>query len=416
MRLTDPSAMALWSRLQAFELDPPGLTRTISARVAEEQGWSATHTLRVVEEYRRFLLLTQVAGRPVSPSRAVDAVWHAHLLYSRDYWDRLCGQVLGRILHHDPNPGGADHDAHHQTQYHDTLVAYERVFGEVPPADLWTRSPAESPRPFGGLSERHEVLAGLLAGGYRPALLALLRGGEPRVTATALAGLHQRGLLGFAAGQPVLSQRRPEEHEALTPEEWRVWRALRQTTDSGQSLKLPLSLAYPELVQEAIDAGLQPTPQDHAQRVAARRAAAWRSPLRLAALGLALLLGLIGWVFPALLIVLWWAYTLRQAYADTEVQPTDRGQQLIDEFTRLVPAGTSVSLGSPLLSMVVAAGVIGAAGGADLAALKAAIAPRKGDGGGCGGGGDGSSGGSGSSDGGGGCGGGGSGGGGSGGG
>jgi hypothetical protein len=68
MRLTDPAAIALWSRLQAFELDPPGLVRTILDRVAQEQHWSAAHTRRVVEEYRRFLLLTQVAGRPVSPT------------------------------------------------------------------------------------------------------------------------------------------------------------------------------------------------------------------------------------------------------------------------------------------------------------------------------------------------------------
>lgn len=145
MRLTDAATTALWSRLQAFELDPPGLTRTISARVAEEQGWSAAHTRRVVEEYRRFLLLTQVVGRPVSPSRAVDAVWHTHLLYSRDYWERLCGEVLGKPLHHDPNPGGADEEARHHLQYLDTLAAYERIFGEAPPADLWTRGPAEPP-------------------------------------------------------------------------------------------------------------------------------------------------------------------------------------------------------------------------------------------------------------------------------
>ncbi|WP_338415261.1 hypothetical protein [uncultured Sphaerotilus sp.] len=400
MRLTDPAAMALWLRLQAFELDPPGLVRTISDRVALEQGWSAAYTRRVVEEYRRFLLLTQVAGRRVSPSRAVDAVWHTHLLYSRDYWDRLCGQVLGRTLHHDPNPGGPDHDAHHQTQYHDTLAAYERVFGEAPPADLWTHSPADPAWSLAGLSEAHALKAKLMAGEFRPSLLALLRGGEPRVTATALAGLHQRGLLGFAGGQPVLSKRMPEEHEALTSEEWQVWRALRQTTDSGQPPKLPLSLAYPELVQEAIDAGLRPTPPDHAQRVAKRRTTAWRSPLRLAALAVAALLSVNGVWFHAVLIVLWWGWTLQQAYADTEVQPTDRARQLVDEFIRLVPAGTSVSLGSPLLATVVAAGVIGGASAADLGPLQSAIVPGRQEGGGCGGGG-GCSGGSGGGDGGG---------------
>jgi hypothetical protein len=66
-----------------------------------------------------------------------------------------------------------------------------------------------------------------------------------------------------------------------------------------------------------------------------------------------------------------------------------------------------VPLGSALLTTVVAAGVIGAASGADLDSLKSAIAPRQGEGDR---GGDGA-GGSGGGDGGGGCGGGGSGGG-----
>lgn len=411
MRLTDAAATALWSRLQAFELDPPGLTRTISARVAEEQGWTAAHTRRVVEEYRRFLLLTQVVGRPVSPSRAVDAVWHAHLLYSRDYWERLCGEVLGKPLHHDPNSGGADEEARHRTQYLDTLAAYERTFGQAPPADLWTRSPAEPPRALDGLSEAHALKARLMAGEFRPSLMALLCGGEERVTATALAGLHQRGLVDFVSGKPVLSERVPRAQDGLTSEESQVWHALWRETAGGQSPKMPLAMAYPDLTREATDMGLWPTPKDHADQVAARRSNVWRNPLRWMALGTAVLLSLPGLWFFSVLIVLWWLYSLREAYRDTEARRTVKAQQLVDAFTAMVPAGTSVSLHSPLLTTVVAAGVIGAASAADLGPLQSAIVPGRREGGGCGGGG-GCSGGSGGGDGGGGgCGGGGSGGG-----
>ena len=413
MRLTDAAATALWSRLQAFELDPPGLTRTISARVAEEQGWTAAHTRRVVEEYRRFLLLTQVVGLPVSPSRAVDAVWHTHLLYSRDYWDRLCGQVLGKPLHHDPNPGGADEEAHHHTQYLDTLAAYERIFGEAPPADLWTRSPADPPRSLDGLSEAHALKAKLMAGEFRPSLLALLCGGEDRVTATALAGLHQRGLVGFVSGKPVLSGQVPRGSDGLTAEETQVWQTLRREAAGGASPKLPLKMAYPALTQEATELGLWPTPKDHADQMAARRSNVWRNPLRWMALGMAVLLSLPGlWAF-SVFIVIWWLYSLREVYRDTEVRRTAKAQQVVDAFTAMVPKGTSVSLHSPLLTTVVAAGVIGAATAADLGSLQSAIVPGRKEGGGCGGG-SGCSGGSGGGDGGGGgggCGGGGSGGG-----
>lgn len=411
MRLTDAATTALWSRLQAFELDPPGLTRTISARVAEEQGWTAAHTRRVVEEYRRFLLLTQVVGRPVSPSRAVDAVWHAHLLYSRDYWERLCGEVLGKPLHHDPNPGGADEEARHHTQYLDTLAAYERVFEEPPPADLWTRGPAEPARSLDGLSEEHALKARLMAGEFRPGLLALLCGGEERVTATALAGLHQRGLVGFVSGQPVLSDRVPRPSDGLTPEEAQVWQALREASAGGRSPKLPLKMAFPELIREATEQGLWPTPKDHAEHAAARRADAWRNPLRWLALGMAVILGLAGvWPISAA-IVFWWLYSLRAAYRDTQAQRTAKARQVVEAFTALVPRGTSVSLHSPLLTTVVAAGVIGAATAVDLGPLQSAIVSGRRDGGGCGGGGGCSSGSGGGDGGGGGCGGGGSGGG-----
>ena len=412
MRLTDAATTALWSRLQAFELDPPGLTRTISARVAEEQGWTAAHTRRVVEEYRRFLLLTQVVGRPVSPSRAVDAVWHTHLLYSRDYWERLCGEVLGKPLHHDPNPGGADEEARHHTQYLDTLAAYERIFGEAPPADLWTRGPAEPPRSLDGLSEDLALKARLMAGEFRPSLLALLCGGEERVTATALAGLHQRGLVGFVSGKPVLSDRVPRASDDLTAEEAQVWQTLQREQAAGRSTKLPLKMTYPALTREATEQGLWPTPKDHADHMAAQRADAWRNPLRWLALGMAVILWIAGlWIF-SVFIVCWWGYTLREAYRDTVVQPTAKARQVVEAFTAMVPKGTTVSLHSPLLTTVVAAGVIGAATAADLGPLQSAIVPGRQEGGGCGGGGGCSGGGSGGGDGGGGgCGGGGSGGG-----
>ncbi|MEY4909591.1 MAG: hypothetical protein RL260_3309 [Pseudomonadota bacterium] len=387
MRLTDPAATALWARLQAFELDPPGLTRTVSDRIAEDNRWTATHTRRAVEEYRRFLLLTQVAGRPVSPSAAVDVVWHTHLLYSRDYWGRLCGEVLGVPLHHDPNPGGVLENIRHGDQYRDTLDDYARVFGEAPPADLWPSASAVPVPKLETLGDHGDVLARLLAGGYRPSLLAFLCGGEERVTATALAGLHQRGLVGFVKRKPVLGDRAPRDDEGLTPEEWAVWRELRRLTDASVKPKLPLTLSYPALVREAAEDALWPTPAAQEHTAAVRRAGVWRSFPRWLAVpgGVSLLYrghGLLG-----ALVLLGVLYSLYRAYAHTPIRPTRRGQRLVEEFTRLVPRGTSVTLGSPLLASVVAAGVIGAATAGDLALLKSAIAPRSGDGGGCGGGG-----------------------------
>lgn len=373
MRLTDPVATALWSRLQAFELDPPGLTRTISARIAEENGWTTEYTRRAVEEYRRFLFLTQVAGRPVSPSVAVDVVWHTHLLYSRDYWGRLCGEVLGGPLHHDPNPGGEQQNARHDDQYRDTLDDYLRVFGTAPPGDLWpTAATAPGPSPALAsesdiLSDHHRILTRLLAGGYRPSLLAFLSGGHGRVTDTALASLQQRELLSLVGDQPVLGSRAPRHDEGLTPEEWTVWRKL---TGLGRSPRLPLDLVHHEVQQEAVNEGLwtMPGPQDM------RWMAFWRTAVQVVVLLAGLL---VYWELGALAILLLCCGFLVLYPTRVVSESSQRGQYLVEKLRHLAPQGT-VAPDSPLLPLLVATGAI---------SLKSLSAPAKSDGAGCGGGG-----------------------------
>ncbi|HET9483757.1 MAG TPA: TIGR04222 domain-containing membrane protein, partial [Xanthomonadales bacterium] len=98
--------------------------------------WSRARALEVVEEYRRYCFLACVAGRMMSPSDAVDQVWHLHLTYSRDYWDVFCRDVLRAPLHHEPSRGGGNELARHRAQYADTLAEYERWFG-APPSAHW---------------------------------------------------------------------------------------------------------------------------------------------------------------------------------------------------------------------------------------------------------------------------------------
>jgi uncharacterized protein (TIGR04222 family) len=351
MRLTDPVATALWSRLQAFELDPPGLTRTISVRIAEENSWTVEHTRRAVEEYRRFLFLTQVAGRPVSPSVAVDVVWHTHLLYSRDYWGRLCGEVLGGPLHHDPNPGGEQQNARHDDQYRDTLDDYLRVFGTAPPGDLWpttATAPGPGPAPASDiLSDHHRMLTRLLAGGYRPSLLAFLGGGHGRVTDTALASLQQRELLSLVAGQPVLGGRVPRDDEGLTPEEWTVWRKL---TDLGRSPKLPLGLVHHGVQQEAVNEGLWAAHEQQGER--------WMAFWHKAVLVVVVLAGLLlYWELGVLAIGVLFGGFLVLYPTRAVIRPTQRGQYLVEQLRHLVPQGTAAP-DSPLVPLLVATGAI----------------------------------------------------------
>lgn len=127
---------ALWQRLAAWSPDRPQDALPFSAKLAQEQGWSRNEAARAIEEYRRFVFLCLISAEGASPSRKVDAVWHLHLSYTRDYWEEFCPGVLGRPLHHNPSRGG-DEDARYSGLYRQTLTAYRDVFGQDAPVDLW---------------------------------------------------------------------------------------------------------------------------------------------------------------------------------------------------------------------------------------------------------------------------------------
>jgi hypothetical protein len=78
----------------------------------------------------------------VTPSEEVDEAWHLHLCYTRSYWDRMCGGILGKPLHHGPTEGGKKEDEKFADWYSRTLESYRSHFGEEPPADIWP--PVES--------------------------------------------------------------------------------------------------------------------------------------------------------------------------------------------------------------------------------------------------------------------------------
>jgi uncharacterized protein (TIGR04222 family) len=106
-------------------------------RLAALNCWTAGRSARVVQEYRRFIYLSQVSTSPVSPSDAVDQAWHLHLLQTRNYWDGLCRDVLGKALHHTPSTGDPEPLQSDLNQYAATLVLYEKTFSEKPPIDIW---------------------------------------------------------------------------------------------------------------------------------------------------------------------------------------------------------------------------------------------------------------------------------------
>ena len=166
----------LWQALAAMRIEAEGAAITFAAKLARDTGWTQARAAAVIEEYRRFLYLAATEREPVSPSEAVDRAWHLHLTYSRHYWEMLCGGILGRPLHHDPNPGGAAEDARHADQYARTLDVYERVFESPAPASVWPRPVSEASHDA-GTGRRRIALAAAAGGSLLVAACSAVAGG-----------------------------------------------------------------------------------------------------------------------------------------------------------------------------------------------------------------------------------------------
>jgi hypothetical protein len=85
-------------------------------------------------EYRRFLDLRRLGIlRGVVPSEIMDAVWHEHILDTRNYAIDM-ERIFGAFVHHEPNYGDdAAITAEMEGALRLTVQAYRDVFGEEMP-------------------------------------------------------------------------------------------------------------------------------------------------------------------------------------------------------------------------------------------------------------------------------------------
>lgn len=165
-----PAQRERWQHIERLAITPSESVITFEDKLIQHIGWTRAHAGRAIAEYRRFLMLAAEAGHPVSPSPDVDEVWHLHLLYTRNYWDELCPDVLGFRLHHEPATGTGGDRAKLDDWYAKTLASYQSMFGEAPPTDLWPAKPLRVR--FDRVDTRHAVV--LSRGTWRLILFGMI--------------------------------------------------------------------------------------------------------------------------------------------------------------------------------------------------------------------------------------------------
>lgn len=107
----------------------------------EGLGWSLDFTMRVADEYRKFLTLCKEnPDLPIVPSTLVDNFWHFHILDTQKYQED-CEAFFGYFLHHFPYFGmrGEQDEENLEAAWQETCRLYETRFGTLP-KDLWVAS------------------------------------------------------------------------------------------------------------------------------------------------------------------------------------------------------------------------------------------------------------------------------------
>jgi hypothetical protein len=127
----------LWKKIESFQIDDPNAKFTFSQKLAKENNWNNEFTSKAIEEYKKFIYLCCISPTGASPSETVDQVWHLHLTYTVNYWDKFCNETLGRPVHHHPSKGGDTEQQKHVKWYEETLQLYESIFRYKPPSNIW---------------------------------------------------------------------------------------------------------------------------------------------------------------------------------------------------------------------------------------------------------------------------------------
>lgn len=135
---------SLWNKIREFSLDAPDSEFPFSKKLAKEENWTLDFTKKAIEEYKKFIYLCCILPNGASPSEIVDKVWHMHLIYTQNYWEDFCPNILQRKLHHHPSRGGTVEREKHQSWFTDTVESYRKIFHHEAPEEIWSAGKEKS--------------------------------------------------------------------------------------------------------------------------------------------------------------------------------------------------------------------------------------------------------------------------------
>jgi hypothetical protein len=136
--LSEPDLWAIirdWHLPYRRELDelsePPRHCTRFEHNLRRIGDWTDDASKGITQAYRKFLYIKALSGGTLSPPTWIDAAWHFHLSFAKNYGE-LEAAIGRKIEHRQDLPRAEIHQAYERGR-----SLWEAEFDEEPPLDLW---------------------------------------------------------------------------------------------------------------------------------------------------------------------------------------------------------------------------------------------------------------------------------------
>lgn len=127
----------MWNKITEMFGGTDASTKAFADKISRKHSCSTSYAIKAVNEYKKFLYLAVISDFHVTPSQAIDKVWHEHILFTQAY-GVFCKEIIEYNLNHHPElvPMEEQTERYH-AQYLSTIELYIAEFGKIPPANIW---------------------------------------------------------------------------------------------------------------------------------------------------------------------------------------------------------------------------------------------------------------------------------------
>ena len=127
----------LWEKMTEMFGGVDASTKAFADKISRKHNCTKRYALNAVQEYKKFIYLAVISDFHVTPSQAIDKVWHEHILFTKAY-RFFCDNIIKYNLNHHPELFPFEEQtARYHAQYLDTLNLYVKEFGILPTDDVW---------------------------------------------------------------------------------------------------------------------------------------------------------------------------------------------------------------------------------------------------------------------------------------